>query len=67
MNARTDADAWDATPANYDGAYGTPAGQIRLLDVASNEWLTATKIRNLRRYDITSYQEGKDIIDGLMA
>jgi hypothetical protein len=24
------------------------------------------KYRNLRRYDITSYQEGKDIIDGLM-
>jgi hypothetical protein len=57
---------------NADGAYGTEI--VTFVESASNIMKAPydlntrfpSKIRNLQRHDIASFQEGKDIIDALM-
>ena len=56
-------DAW-GTEIAYAG-FNLTNNKLELCYHAN--FMTATKLRNLQRYDITSYQDGKDIIDGLMA
>lgn len=64
----------DQIDINVDGNWGTPAAQTVGTPVvtyvgglASRALASSFKLRELQRFDITSYQNGKDIIDGLMA
>ena len=58
---------------NANGVYGTSKvfagyatdGSVIYINGASSV-TGEDKFRNIQRYDITSYQNGKDIIDGLM-
>lgn len=55
---------WSATPGNSDGNMQTVNTIFDSGDASASQG--GKRIRNLRRYDIASYQEGKDIIDELM-
>lgn len=45
----------------------TVTSMVLFASTSTSDDLTASKIRNIRRYDIPSYQVGKDTIDGLMS
>ena len=54
--------------ASVEGSLSSQGAPINfvLFGGSSTNSQYANKLRNLQRYDITSYQDGKDIIDGLM-
>jgi hypothetical protein len=61
MGLRSENVTWAETP--YDGSFDATEINTGRSDAADASF----KIRNVRRYDVTDYADGKTIIDGLMA
>jgi hypothetical protein len=57
--------SWSLDTAGFTSQAGTP--KLYFMRTGTVSWMRARKLRNVKRFDIDSYADGKTIIDDLMA